>query len=121
MGLTSSETGIKVIRVSDYYADLLMANENVIRENISELELWFYYKTRCVIVATCKFMNRKGNYSIKLTAAFNLLFSYFCTTSRARLDLIYTRDNRFYNPFYNGVKFSIKKLIISTIINKTDL
>lgn len=37
MGLTSAGTGIEVIRVSDYYADLMTTYEDVIRDNIAEL------------------------------------------------------------------------------------
>ncbi|MER2058058.1 MAG: hypothetical protein ABTA16_04495 [Niallia sp.] len=37
MGLTSAGTGIEVIRVSDYYADLMMTYEDVIRDSIAEL------------------------------------------------------------------------------------
>lgn len=37
MGLTSAGTGIEVVRVSDYYADLMRTYEDVIRDNIAEL------------------------------------------------------------------------------------
>lgn len=37
MGLISAGTGIEVVQVSDYYVDLMMAYEDVIRENIGEL------------------------------------------------------------------------------------
>lgn len=98
MGLTSAGTSIEVVRVSDYYVDLMMAYEGVIRENIGELmemaravggnpgdKLTFvlkiedrkifayemnYYRTWRVRVAQVKLEYIKGNLSTKLTAAF---------------------------------------------------